>query len=130
METQLKIRRVGNYSTITGAQSECKKCHNADYGDVLIEDICGRCLLADLAQLREDAKAADEEHAKLVELSDLYQDLRSALDEAWKVITDLRDLARTGLPCGGYTEEEWAMHRLNRIAGDLTAWLEQYPDLP
>lgn len=38
---------------------------------------CGQIdRVADLAQLRADARAADEEHAKLVELADRYRELR------------------------------------------------------
>lgn len=42
-------------------------------------------------------------------------------------LTDIRDTARTGLPATGMTEEQWAKHRLNVIAGDLTrliVWLD------
>jgi len=52
--------------------------------------------------------------------------LRTALDEARKVITDLRDLARTGLPVGDMQEREWDKHRLNVIAGDATTFLKHY----
>ena len=56
METTLRIKIVGNYSisqvgsNCLGHQSndetdDCKICHNPDFGDVIIEGICGRCLL-------------------------------------------------------------------------------------
>lgn len=45
METRLKIKIVGNYIHPQGESIDCKVCGNADFGDVVIEDICGRCLL-------------------------------------------------------------------------------------
>ena len=45
METKLKIRVVGSYTINVADQEDCKRCHNANYGDVIVEDICGKCLL-------------------------------------------------------------------------------------
>lgn len=35
-------------------------------------------------------------------------------------LTEIRDTARTGLPAGGMTAEQWAKHRLDTIADKLT----------
>lgn len=51
------------------------------------------------------------------------------LEDARETIIDSRDLARTRLPIAGFTEEEWANHRTNRIAGILSAWLDRHPAL-
>ena len=46
METTLKIRRIGNYSMIQAKPNEhCYVCENEEMGDVLIEGICGKCLI-------------------------------------------------------------------------------------
>jgi len=45
METKLSIEIVGNYTHPQCNQEFCTVCGNADYGDVIIEGICGRCLL-------------------------------------------------------------------------------------
>ena len=44
-ETTLKIKIVGNYMYPMAESTDCKICGNADWGDVIIEDICGKCLL-------------------------------------------------------------------------------------
>ena len=44
METTLNIKGVGNYVHPQGEPTDCKVCGNADWGDVIIEDICGKCL--------------------------------------------------------------------------------------
>lgn len=38
------------------------------------------------------------------------------LDKLRLQMIDIRDLARTGLPLPGYTDEQWTQHRLNMIA--------------
>ena len=57
MESQLKVRIVGAYSVPFADQNECDVCHNADWGDVMVEGICGRCLLARNADLLAAAEA-------------------------------------------------------------------------
>lgn len=42
--------------------------------------------------------------------------LRAALAAKDAQLAEIRDLARTGLPVGDMTEEQWAYHRLNKIA--------------
>ncbi len=44
MESMLSIRIVGNYGFKQGDPEDCIICHNADWGDVIIEGICGKCL--------------------------------------------------------------------------------------
>ena len=46
---------------------------------------------------------------------------------SWELVYELKeeiqnilDLARTGLPLPQYTEEEWAKHRLNMLAAELS----------
>lgn len=43
-----------------------------------------------------------------------------------KKLTEIRDLARTGLPpiALGMTSERWANHRLNKISAELTKLIE------
>jgi exonuclease VII small subunit len=57
--------------------------------------------------------------------------LEAARDEARVQITDCRDLARTGLAPDSYnfSEEQWAQHRLNLIAGRLSAYLKNFGGL-
>lgn len=45
METKLKVRVVGYYTVNIADPKDCKRCHNANYGDVMVDDICGQCLL-------------------------------------------------------------------------------------
>jgi len=56
MESSLRIKVVGNYKIpqqnsnamnlpTNDTFDDCKICHNPDYGDVLINGICGKCLL-------------------------------------------------------------------------------------
>lgn len=47
------------------------------------------------------------------------QDLEQALEKAKESLEEIRDLARTSLAPMVYnmSEKEWALHRLNRIAG-------------
>ena len=46
-ESTLKIRTVGSYVYSPIAQpKDCTRCHNADWADVLIEGICGKCRIA------------------------------------------------------------------------------------
>jgi uncharacterized phage infection (PIP) family protein YhgE len=76
---------------------------------------------AELAQLRKDAEAADTEHAKLVELSDLYQQLRDDLDKARTALQNIagndefQDMQYRASEAGG----------LRRVAA---AWLKKYPE--
>lgn len=51
----------------------------------------------------------DESHAKIAQLT-------AERDELYNWIIDILELARTGLPPSFMTEEQWASHRLNRIA--------------
>ena len=45
-ESTLKIRIVGNYSIKQAEPEEnCRICGNVDFGDVLINGICGKCLV-------------------------------------------------------------------------------------
>jgi len=44
MESRLSIKIVGNYMYKQGEPFDCKLCHNADWGDVIIDNICGKCL--------------------------------------------------------------------------------------
>lgn len=59
--------------------------------------------------------------------------LRAALDEARKVIEDIRDLARTGLApvAFGFTEEQWSSWEITSSIKDIftnaAACLEKYP---
>lgn len=41
-ETRI-ITRVGNYSTAQASPEDCKRCHNAKYGTVIINDLCLNC---------------------------------------------------------------------------------------
>jgi hypothetical protein len=41
----LKVRVVGYYTVPEAETTDCICCHDADWADVLIEGICGRCLL-------------------------------------------------------------------------------------
>ena len=43
MEETRTIKRVGNYSTSQADQEDCKHCHNADYGTVIIDGLCLAC---------------------------------------------------------------------------------------
>jgi hypothetical protein len=66
METRLEVRIVGNYSIPTADQTDCKHCHNADYGDALIEGICGRCLI-EIYLVAPDLLVALEGNAALLD---------------------------------------------------------------
>ena len=44
METTLSIKTVGNYRYPQGEVTDCKICNNADWGDIVINGICGKCL--------------------------------------------------------------------------------------
>ena len=46
METTLDLKMIGMYSInkVAPDKVNCTNCNNADWGDVLIEGICGRCL--------------------------------------------------------------------------------------
>ncbi len=46
METTLDLKMIGMYSIskVAPDKENCSNCGNADWGDVLIEGICGRCL--------------------------------------------------------------------------------------
>lgn len=46
METTLDLKMIGMYSInkVAPDKVNCSNCGNADWGDVLIEGICGRCL--------------------------------------------------------------------------------------
>ena len=57
-----------------------------------IGDIDPQDAAAELKELQEDARSADEEHAKLVKLSDLYQALRleyKVLEERAETLVDV-----------------------------------------
>jgi hypothetical protein len=46
MESKLKIRLIGNYKVRQAEPEEnCKVCNNVEFADVLIEGVCGKCLL-------------------------------------------------------------------------------------
>ena len=45
METRLTIKIVGDYPKSQGKPEDCNICENADWGDVVVEGICGKCLL-------------------------------------------------------------------------------------
>ena len=50
------------------------------------------------------------------ELLDEIEQLTAERDELYNWIIEILELARTGLPLSFMTEEQWASHRLNRIA--------------
>ena len=56
--TDLRIQRVGRYTVPSADNADCTVCHDADYGDVLINGVCGKCLLAENERLREWQKSA------------------------------------------------------------------------
>jgi sugar phosphate isomerase/epimerase len=66
--------------------------------------------VAELAELRADAKAADEEHAKLVKLADQYRKLRAASDKARSIL----DLG-------------WVFFNDMQLRDDAVARLEEFP---
>jgi hypothetical protein len=47
METSLDLKMIGMYSInkVAPDKVNCLNCNNADWGDVLIEGVCGRCLI-------------------------------------------------------------------------------------
>lgn len=51
MEEKKIIRRVGNYTTGYARQEECKRCKNAKFATVLIDDLCLDCYTESLSQL-------------------------------------------------------------------------------
>jgi len=46
-ETMLKLKVVGMYSvnSVSPDIENCESCGDADWGDVLVDGICGRCLV-------------------------------------------------------------------------------------
>ncbi len=55
---------------------------------------------------------------------DVITDWQKTDKEIVNTLTEIRDTARTGLPVGGMTEEQWAKHRLNAIASRLTRLID------
>jgi hypothetical protein len=52
-ETKLSIIKVGNYSQSTSADpQDCKVCHDAKWGTVIIDGVCAECLLAELSRYK------------------------------------------------------------------------------
>ena len=57
-----------------------------------------------------------------------FEGMIEELESMRRSMEAVRDLARTGLPTGDMTEYQWATHRLNIIAGDLTFFLNTTPN--
>lgn len=53
-ETNLDIKIVGNYVKAQADPGDCLNCGAADYGDVIINGICGQCLLGELKNYEKD----------------------------------------------------------------------------
>jgi len=52
-ETKLRIIKVGSYSQSKSADpQDCKVCHDAKWGTVIIEGVCTECLLAELSKYK------------------------------------------------------------------------------
>lgn len=51
-ETVTQIRVVGNYTINQGKPDDCLDCGHADYGDVIINGRCSRCILGNEGRLR------------------------------------------------------------------------------
>lgn len=54
--------------------------------------------------------------ARMKAIADELADLRERVGELEGELEYIRDLARTGLPPAGYSGENWAQHKLIRIA--------------
>lgn len=78
----------------------CTECHNADYGDVLIEGVCGKCLLlnivalaAELARLQRVVSTAELINAE----AQLKNDNESkSLSISNNLLRDLADALKAG----------------------------------
>jgi len=55
--TDLRIQQVGRYTVPVADNADCTVCHDADYGDVLINGVCGKCLLAENERLNVNIDA-------------------------------------------------------------------------
>jgi len=63
-ESKLNISRIGSYTFgIVSEPQDCEQCGNAEWGDVLIEGVCGKCHLANENALRARAEKAEAELA-------------------------------------------------------------------
>jgi len=58
------------------------------------------------------------------QVSDILTDWRITDAQIRDALIEIRDLARTGLPIAGMTEEQCAKHRLNRVSEDLTRMID------
>lgn len=47
-ETNLRINKVGAYFIPSVSPTDCIICHQAEWGDVLINGVCGKCLISRL----------------------------------------------------------------------------------
>ena len=65
METKLSIRTVGYYTYPIADSGDCEVCGAADYGDVIINGMCARCLRSACEILKDFYKAVDQADAKV-----------------------------------------------------------------
>ena len=72
--------------------------------------------------LDQDANAS---HLYIVSLETGLDDLEKHVERLEAVLEYIRDLARTGLPPAGYSGEQWAQHKLARIAAKADTVLNQ-----
>jgi len=56
----VSIKRVGSYSALEPCVPEdCVQCGHAEWGDVLVDGVCTRCLQSDIFKLKLNIVEAD-----------------------------------------------------------------------
>ena len=58
MEETRIIKRVGYYTTQQAKPEDCKQCHKAIWGTIIVDDICLDCLIKVRSQLEMRDKPA------------------------------------------------------------------------
>jgi len=67
----MEYRIIGSHTIVSVEPDACEKCHNAEWGGVMVNRICGKCLVEDAAALREQLAEARELLAIFAEQADL-----------------------------------------------------------
>lgn len=123
VESKLSIRNVGYYSRPTSGQEECTKCGNADWGDILVNGICGKCLLETTNSL------FNSDNFIVTFTNAAEKEIYERELEVWEHIVDFKCLEeprmetlRKSLTKQGIYEENWAIFAFDRDI-DIPIWM-------
>ena len=89
----MKVEMVGSFTAPKGnaMPEDCTRCHNAEWGNIVVNGVCVKCLVKDNTTIREAGEKMAERLRALQQLSSEYE--QRGEDAASAVIFTEQDAA-------------------------------------